>query len=839
MTSFAIASDVVPSTASVAGFQGVDALSEPFCFDIYFVLTGSATVDIEGAVFSAATLSISRDGPLSLTAPHTYSGIFSEMELVAAVPGNALYRARLVPRFWLLGLSQHSRIFTKRTVRDVITEVLGEYGLSEGADFELRISGGQTEEHICQYKESDFAFLSRWMAREGFTYFFLHEGGKDKLVITDEPTGHPSLRTSPVRYFPGAGKDGSYEQAFSELTCNLVAQPARVTVRDYDYAKPTSPLRSAVDVSASSVGVYDDYGARVFTGGDAERIALVRAKRLKCRERTFSARGSATHLSAGTTFELDLHPRADFNVAYLVTRITHLGREPHLVAAWGDLSDLQGQSLSDTNAYEIELEAVTADVPWKALETIAWPHVDSFENAIVDGPADSQYAQIDDQGRYAVKFHFDEGTLKDGKASTRVRMMQPHGGTIEGFHFPLRKGTEVICAFLGGDVDRPFIQAVAPNAEKPSPVVAANRSQNILQTGSATYLTIEDQAGSEFINVFTPKERSGLYLGVGRGEGGRALTSNAAPAVPPAGPGGLKLGPFSFDLRTDTGHAQLYTGQSLDIHAHGQLQRIAGSDVNVTMFGALDHDVVGEADEYYHQTLEKSVALKVTARHDDTRDFTVHFAALEKYDAVFDKHTVGPAIFTFLTGCDREITDGLTDYHYFSNQQRTITNGYKVDLSPKNELIVHGDMIQTVTGGKTEHVTESLDIEIGGNVNIVHNAPNVNTLAGPEVEEKKGMVIEASLLGKLDVVSGTHKEAWSFSHIEVTAGLLGSIFFPLVFETGVSANISYTHIKAELVGMDFSFGAAAIVVEGQATELDPGQVQLGLFTLTTKGFKLM
>ena len=40
------------------------------------------------------------------------------------------------------------------------------------------------------------------------------------------------------------------------------------------------------------------------------------------------------------------------------------------------------------------------------------------------------------------------------RISTRVRMMQPHGGTTEGFHFPLRKGTEVMIAFLGGDPDR-------------------------------------------------------------------------------------------------------------------------------------------------------------------------------------------------------------------------------------------------------------------------------------------------------------------------------------------------------------------------------------------------
>ncbi|NUO53286.1 MAG: type VI secretion system tip protein VgrG, partial [Polyangiaceae bacterium] len=552
MTSFTIASDAVPNSASVAGFHGVDTLSEPFCFDIYFVVASSTVVDIETAVFQKATLTLSYG---LLTAPHTYSGIFSEMELVAAVKGNALYRARLVPRFWLLSLSQHSRIFTKRSIKTIIGDVLGEYGLAPNVDFDLRIADGPTEEHVCQYRESDFAFLSRWMAREGYTYFFEHKDGKDIFVITDKPAGHQTLRMGPVHY----NASDATEQSFTDFSQRLVAQPARVSVRDYDYAKPSTPLRHSVEVSGSSVGVYDDYGARVFTAGDAERIAVIRAQRRKCREKTFAGAGAATHLNAGATFDLDHHPRPDFNITYVATKVVHIAREPHLASAWGDLVQLEGKNVSDAQAYEVSVEAVDAKVPWKALEIFEWPHVDSFENATVDGAADSQYAQLDDQGRYAVKFHFDEGTLKDGKASTRVRMMQPHGGSIEGFHFPLRKGTEVICAFLGGDVDRPFIQAVAPNSEKPSPVVAANRSQNILQTGSATHLTIEDQAGSEFINLFSPKEASGLYLGVGRGEGGRALTSNAAPAVPPQGPGGMKLGPFSFDLRTDSGHSQIYT----------------------------------------------------------------------------------------------------------------------------------------------------------------------------------------------------------------------------------------------------------------------------------------
>ena len=50
---------------------------------------------------------------------------------------------------------------------------------------------------------------------------------------------------------------------------------------------------------------------------------------------------------------------------------------------------------------------------------------------MIDGEADDDYAQLDEHGRYLVKIRFDESALADGKASTRIRMMQPHGGNPE------------------------------------------------------------------------------------------------------------------------------------------------------------------------------------------------------------------------------------------------------------------------------------------------------------------------------------------------------------------------------------------------------------------------
>src|SRR5262249_39740951 len=160
----------------------------------------------------------------------------------------------------------------------------------------------------------------------------------------------------------------------------------------------------------------------------------------------------------GYLFELEDHPREALNKKYLATRLEHRGVSRG--AASADEAALLEQET--TEVYRVEIEASSASLPYRPLRGTPWPSISGQEMATADGPADSDYAQIDDAGRYHVKFAFDENKHDAGAASTVVRMMQPHGGNPEGFHFPLRKGTEVVVIFLGGDPDRPVIAGTVP-----------------------------------------------------------------------------------------------------------------------------------------------------------------------------------------------------------------------------------------------------------------------------------------------------------------------------------------------------------------------------------------
>jgi type VI secretion system secreted protein VgrG len=503
---YSITGSALPDSARVAGFRGTEAISRPYEMHV-FILMGSEGNDLEldDVVGTKAKLVLNRDDDRPAFVFH---GLFAAFELLHEFGDRSLFHGVLVPQLWQLTQTFHSRIWTKKKITDILKEVL-EDSLSS-SDYALKLSGNYpVEEHVCQYAESNLAFISRWMEREGMYYYFEQGDDSEKLIISDDMSFQTSLDSAPVRFFATlGGHDPSSGEALHTFTCTARSLPASVKYRDYDYANPKLDVSSSAPVSKVGLGEINVYGSRFFTPDDGKRLVKIQAEQLLARKSVYRGTGTEFHLRAGYQFTLEDHPRAAFDKKYLAIAVEHMGNQqistPEMRAMTGIQSD---------RVYWVEVSAILASVQFRAESTTPWPRVYGFENGTICGPADTDYAQIDDAGRYNVKFKFDESSLKDGKASTWVRMMQPHGGSPEGFHFPLRKGTEVVFTFLGGDPDRPVIAGVVNDAHNPSPVTKGNHTLNVLQTGARNRWELEDKAGQERITMITPHEQSFIRMG--------------------------------------------------------------------------------------------------------------------------------------------------------------------------------------------------------------------------------------------------------------------------------------------------------------------------------------
>jgi type VI secretion system secreted protein VgrG len=559
---FSISSDGLPEGARVVGFRGNEAISKPYVFEIYFTVASeeSHELDLGDAVSSKATLTLDRqDG----RPPFAFHGILAEVSLIHEMGGRALVRALLVPRLWQLGQTFHSRIFTGMSIPDIIKETLEDGGLSSDEYVFKLVDQYKPEEHVCQYQESHLDFISRWMEREGLYYYFEQEEGQEKLVITDNRASQHELVSTPVRFHALTGSDVSAKECLQTFICRHKSLPGTVRFKDHDYSKPRLKVGGTAPITRGGTGEISVHGARFFTPEAGKRLAMLRAEEMLAREVLFTGSGTSFYLRAGYTFALEDHPRQSFDAKYLAVEVEHQGNQG---ASTPELRKLTG--LDTDEVYRVDVTAIPAPVQFRAELHTAWPRIYGTEHGTIDGEAESEYAQIDEHGRYVVRFAFDESILGNGKASTRVRMMQPHGGGVEGWHFPLRKGTEVLFTFLGGDPDRPVIAGVVPNALTPSAVTSGNHTKNVIQTGGRNRLELEDKAGLQRITLSTPHANTYLRMGSPNG----AL---------------------------DGHELILHTGQNALLNAQRQL--------DVKVGGMMTEEVDGTVEETYHSKVYTTI----------------------------------------------------------------------------------------------------------------------------------------------------------------------------------------------------------------------------------------
>lgn len=748
---FTLRSQCLPEDTRVVGFRGTEALSRLYEIEIFLQIAGpdAHSFEVADAVGGKASLVASREDERE---PFVFAGIFSEVALVHETEDRALVRAILVPRLWGLSQSLHSRIFTQRSIPDILAAVLDENAFGSG-DYELRLTGQyKPEEHVCQYGESDLDFLSRWMEREGLYYFFEHAEDGEKLVIADNTSAHRDLPASAIRYFPEGGQDVGSREHLETFVCRHRRLPGSVRFKDYDYAKPTLDVSSSAPVSKNGVGEIHLHGARVFTPDGAKRLSAIRAEQLRARERVFTGSGTALYLRSGATFDLIEHPRTAFDRKYLAIEVEHQGNQ---LAGSADLRRLTGLDTDDV--YRAHVTAIPADTQFRAEEATTWPRIYGTEHGVIDGEADSEYAQIDEHGRYLVRFAFDESDLKAGKASTWVRMMQPHGGGVEGWHFPLRKGTEVLFTFLGGDPDRPVIAGVVPNALKPSPVTRANHTKNVIQTGGRNRIEMDDKVEHQFIAHKSPHGETRQHLGYQPpidlpvppqnppGSDGE-VTFELTYALSTKGSGAVQVGGdwwqqtggsyyFSVDGDSRVRHKGEYTlivgGTAIELYgAHrkrtvnGLYEQFANAGQNETVLGPWNRQATGPVKDTVNGTLDETVNGPVTTTIVGSWNQTVTGGIQQTIKGPVthtktDSHwgiTLGAAFDGYIGLKTGAFIGGKADLTVAASLSAKLSTelslvvGESVSLKAANEL--------SLTSGARFSATQGLDIKLNSSIGV-------------------------------------------------------------------------------------------------------------------------
>jgi type VI secretion system secreted protein VgrG len=460
----------------VRRLSGREAISRLFDFDLDVVSLDRDGPDpgaMAGAVVSIVFL---RDGAEVRRIHGMVAGVD---DLLANRADFRTYRLRVVPRAFRLTLIETQDIFMGLTVPQIIEQKIKLVGL--GADLELRLAGAYPErEFVVQYNESDLAFVSRLAEHLGVSFFFEHRGGRDLIILTDHAAGFRPAEGAEAIGF----RDRGEERDVFEIEVRRRLVPSYYAVRDYNYRTPHVDLTAEHELPGAFPGGMIEHGGHFKTHEEGKALARARAEERQAGELTYAGRSDRSELAAGARFRLDHHPDLD-PIELLVVEVEHEANQ--VVAASGEGGE---------RSYVNRFTAIPAARTYRPPRITPKPRIAGLMTGVIDaGPTGvTQRAQIDDQGRYMVRFLFDTAAPGERQASRPVRMLQNHVGENYGTHYPLKPGVEVLIGFVHGDPDRPIIVGAAPNPLKPSPVTNRNPSVHRTRTGSGITIDAVDES---------------------------------------------------------------------------------------------------------------------------------------------------------------------------------------------------------------------------------------------------------------------------------------------------------------------------------------------------------
>ncbi|HJV75988.1 MAG TPA: type VI secretion system Vgr family protein [Noviherbaspirillum sp.] len=457
------------------------------------------------------------------------SGYVSAIAQLGSDGGLARYRLTVVPWLALATYQRRSRVFQDISVLDLISEVFAAYRphhnwrITQEADtFLARL---RPRNYCCQYRESDFDFLSRILTEEGIGFYFEEDDGGNtsaawqRLVLFSDSTCFPDDESAAanggIRFHRNAAVEK--QDTIQALAAERRLQATTTTIATWDYkakrviATSLPTAHAYGGTNAPRIESYDWAGVYAFANqGEAEHYARILREATDARLKTWFGNGSVRTFRAGSAFNLIGSPldhrygansgKTQHRFALLGvlhagvnnlsadmkhTLAMRLGAPPivdtdvqnapdddsaaaHLNRdAWKELI-----AAAETTGYANRFTAIRADIPWRPASCdgtgmLLNPKPTAFgsQTAIVVGPdgsiANTGTVHTDHLGRIRIRYHWQ----REESNTCWVRVAQMYAGPGYGAQFIPRIGQEVIVKFLGNDIDRPLVTGALYNGQ--------------------------------------------------------------------------------------------------------------------------------------------------------------------------------------------------------------------------------------------------------------------------------------------------------------------------------------------------------------------------------------
>jgi type VI secretion system secreted protein VgrG len=498
-----------PNKLLLETYTGQEGISQLFSFELE-LLSDDGRVDF--AALLGRKIHFGVAGPEGSDKRHIH-GIVTSFAQLPQRERLARYRAVVAPSVWKLTRKQRSRIFQNLSVPDILKQVL------QGFEVVYELQGHYaTREYCVQYRESDFAFLSRLMEEEGIFYFFKQGDDGDKLVIADRPGSHHDMPGQPRIVYDELAGGGRDETRIFNWSKTQHWDSGKCALRDYNFETPKADLQTQKEILPSvqvgrvshkmSLGgncpdleVYD-YPGQYKVKSDGDHLVETNMQQIEAAQFVIRGESNDFNLIPGYRFTLERHFNADGQ--YLVTSVAHSAAE----GAFHSTEESVG-----ADHFSNIFTCIPFAIPYRPPRQTPRPQVRGCQTAFVVGPSGEEI-YTDKYGRVKVQFHWDREGRSNENSSCWMRVASFWAGKNWGaVHLP-RIGQEVVVDFLEGDPDRPLIVGSVYNADNMPPyTLPGERTKSCVKSrsskgGSASNfneIRFEDKKGSE--EVFLQAEK--------------------------------------------------------------------------------------------------------------------------------------------------------------------------------------------------------------------------------------------------------------------------------------------------------------------------------------------
>ena len=384
---------------------------------------------------------------------------------------------RLAARAGALGDTCDHRVFLDEDAIAVASAVLSAHGIRLDARCARALP--RRAQRVQRF-ESDLSFVSRILAEEGVAWY-AHPEEADVLVATDHPAGYEPLAGGPIPVRAPSGLITGRSVWAVRLRQRAVSD--KVSLRDFDFQAPSHDLTVDAAVGGGRAERFEHRGGYrdPSLGRALAKIRLEEHRRGRVvLEGTTDARG----LTPGRTIELEEGPVDGIAGAWIVTEVSHEGRERGADAA--------------ERPYEARFSAVPRGDGYRPARA---PRLAvGVQSMSVTGPKGAEI-HTDAFGRSRARFRWERERPADDTSSAWLRSVQPP--TSGGLFLP-RVGWEVLTAFVHGSPDEPlelgrlYTGVDPPPASLPGKgVVSAFGTRTTPGGGGQNGVTFDDTAGNE------------------------------------------------------------------------------------------------------------------------------------------------------------------------------------------------------------------------------------------------------------------------------------------------------------------------------------------------------